>query len=63
VTTVLGGIKVASPIMIASTAFHRMAHPDGEVAMAKAAENCETALSLSNWATSTNEEVGQAAPS
>lgn len=50
--------------MIASTAFHRMAHPEGEVAMAKAAETCnQTAFSLSNWATSTNEEVGQVAPS
>ena len=63
-TTTILGTKVNSPIMIASTAFHRLAHPEGEVAMAKAAENCnQTALSLSNWATSTNEEVGQAAPS
>ena len=62
-TTVLGGLKVQSPIMIASTAFHKMAHPDGEVAMARAAEISKTAFSLSNWANSTNEEVGLAAPS
>ena len=61
-TTVMG-IKVNSPVMIASTAFHRMAHPDGEIATAKAAEAFyQTALSLSNWATTANEEFGKAAP-
>jgi hypothetical protein len=41
-----------------------MAHPEGEVATAKAAENCyQTGLALSSWANSTNEEVGAAAPS
>ena len=50
--------------MIAPTAFHKLAHNEGEVAVAKAAERCNaTAMSLSNWATSTNEEIGFAAPS
>jgi (S)-2-hydroxy-acid oxidase len=39
-----------------------MAHPDGEVATAKACNSSKTPLVLSSWATSTNEEVGAAAP-
>src|SRR5579871_518376 len=35
-TTVLG-TPVASPILIAPTAYHRMAHPEGELATARAA--------------------------
>jgi isopentenyl diphosphate isomerase/L-lactate dehydrogenase-like FMN-dependent dehydrogenase len=31
------GIKIPSPICIAATAFHKMAHPQGEEASAKAA--------------------------
>jgi isopentenyl diphosphate isomerase/L-lactate dehydrogenase-like FMN-dependent dehydrogenase len=61
-TSVLG-VDVYSPIMIASTAFHRMAHPDGEIATARAAEAFyHTAFTLSNWANTANEEVGKAAP-
>ncbi len=36
-TTVLG-CKIPSPICIAPTAMQRMAHPDGEIATAKAAK-------------------------
>jgi len=40
-----------------------MAHHEGEVAMARAANaTLQTPLLLSNWATSSVEEVGQAAP-
>ena len=39
-----------------------MAHPEGEVATSKASEQTGTPQMLSNWATSTIEEVGQAAP-
>lgn len=39
-----------------------MAHPDGEVATALACNASKTPLVLSSWATSTNEEVGAAAP-
>ena len=35
-TTILG-VKVASPICIAPTAMQKMAHPEGEIATAKAA--------------------------
>ena len=37
-TTILGQ-KVASPICIVSTAYQRMAHPEGEVATSRAAES------------------------
>ena len=57
------GQKIRTPICIASTAFHRMAHPDGEVATARAANSVlQTPLLLSNWATTSVEEVGQNAP-
>ena len=39
-----------------------MAHPEGEVAVAAAAEKTGTPQVLSNWATSTIEDVGKAAP-
>ena len=37
-TTILGQ-KVTSPICIVSTAYQRMAHPEGEVATSRAAES------------------------
>lgn len=39
-----------------------MAHPEGEVATARACNSSKTPLVLSSWATSSNEEVGAAAP-
>jgi len=39
-----------------------MATPDGEVATARACNKTKTPLVLSSWATSLNEDVGQAAP-
>ena len=37
VSTTIGGIEVATPVLVAPTAGHRMAHPDGELATAAAA--------------------------
>jgi isopentenyl diphosphate isomerase/L-lactate dehydrogenase-like FMN-dependent dehydrogenase len=51
------GIKIPSPICIAATAFHRMAHPDGEEATAKAAHKTQTPMMLSNWASTPLEVV------
>jgi len=57
------GYEISSPICIASTAMQKMAHPGGEVAMAKAAaKQNNTTILLSSWATTPLEEVGQAAP-
>jgi 4-hydroxymandelate oxidase len=50
------------PVLIAPTAFQRMAHPDGEVASARAAAAEGTIMTLSSIASSTIEEVAQAAP-
>lgn len=60
-TTVLG-TTVASPVLVAPTALQRMAHPDGEPAMARAAAAAGTIMTLSTLATSTPAEVAQAAP-
>ena len=56
------GTPINSPICVTSTAFQRMAAPDGEVATARACNKSKTPLVLSSWATSSNEEVGAAAP-
>ncbi|XVF74275.1 hypothetical protein PTKIN_Ptkin13bG0097100 [Pterospermum kingtungense] len=42
-TTVLG-YKISVPIMIAPTAMHKLAHPEGEVATARAAAACNTIM-------------------
>jgi 4-hydroxymandelate oxidase len=55
-TTVLGQ-EVALPVLVAPVAFQRVAHPDGEVAMAKAAAAAGTVMCLSTLSTSTPEEV------
>lgn len=55
-TTVLGQ-EVSMPLLVAPTAFHRMAHPDGEVATARAAAAAGTVMCLSTLATSTPAEV------
>ena len=57
-TTVLGH-ELSMPLVIAPVAFQRVAHPDGEVGMARAAHAAGTAVCLSTFATSTFEEVAQ----
>ncbi len=58
-TTVLG-IPVKSPILIAPTAYHKMAHEDGECATARAAAERGTIYVASTLATTTLEEVAAA---
>jgi (S)-2-hydroxy-acid oxidase len=61
-TTILGK-KIVSPICVTSTAFQRMATPDGECATARACNAVhQTPMVLSSWATSSNEDIGQFAP-
>lgn len=52
---------ISMPVLIAPTAFQRMAHPDGEVATAKAAGRAGTIMMLSTLSTSSIEEVMEAA--
>ena len=60
-TTVLGE-PVAMPILVAPVAFQRLAHPDGEVGMARAAGGAGTVMCLSTLATARPAEVAAAAP-
>jgi 4-hydroxymandelate oxidase len=55
-TTVLGQ-EVSMPLLVAPVAFQRVAHPDGEVAMALAAKAAGTVMCLSTLATSPPAEV------
>ncbi|HZN19413.1 MAG TPA: alpha-hydroxy acid oxidase [Micromonosporaceae bacterium] len=59
-TTVLG-CEVALPVAVAPTAYHRMAHPDGEVATARGAGAAGALYVVSMLASRTLEEVAQAA--
>jgi 4-hydroxymandelate oxidase len=60
-TTVLG-TEIALPIMIAPLALQRMAHPEGEVATARAAAAGDTIMCLSTAATTRPAELAAAAP-
>ena len=58
-TSVLG-TDVSMPLLVAPTAFQRMGHPEGELAMARGAAEAETVMCLSTLATATIEEVAEA---
>jgi 4-hydroxymandelate oxidase len=58
-TTVLGQ-AVPFPILIAPTAFQQMAHPDGELATARAAASLGTVMTLSTFASTSLEDVAAA---
>jgi isopentenyl diphosphate isomerase/L-lactate dehydrogenase-like FMN-dependent dehydrogenase len=60
-TTVLG-TEISMPLLVAPVAYQRMAHPDGEPGMARAAAAAGTAMVLSTLATATPAEVAEAAP-
>ena len=60
-TTVLG-TEVSMPLLVAPTALHRLAHPDGEPAAARAAAEAGTIYTLSTLATSRPREVAAEAP-
>jgi isopentenyl diphosphate isomerase/L-lactate dehydrogenase-like FMN-dependent dehydrogenase len=55
-TTVLGE-EIAFPVLIAPVAFQKVANPEGEVAMARAAAGAGTVMCLSTLSTSTPQEV------
>ncbi|KAI3969595.1 hypothetical protein MKX01_020156 [Papaver californicum] len=62
ITTSVMGFKISMPIMIAPTAMQKMAHPEGELATARAASASGTIMTLSSWATSSVEEVDSTGP-
>jgi 4-hydroxymandelate oxidase len=57
-TTILGQ-TIEFPVLIAPTAFHCLAHPDGELATAKAANQAGTMMILSTLSTKSIEEVSE----
>ena len=56
-TTSVLGQPVAMPVLVAPTAFHRLADPEGEVATVRAAGAAGTVMILSTFSTSTIESV------
>lgn len=61
-TTSVLGADLATPILVAPMAAQRMAHPDGERAMARAAAATGTVMIVSTMATVAMEDVTAAAP-
>jgi len=55
------GVDVSLPVLIAPTAFHRLAHPDGELATARAAGQAGTIFVLSTLSNTRVEDVVAAA--
>jgi isopentenyl diphosphate isomerase/L-lactate dehydrogenase-like FMN-dependent dehydrogenase len=60
-TTVLGR-EVSMPLLVAPTAFQRLAHPDGDVATARAAAEVGTVMCQSTLSSVTPAELAAAAP-
>jgi isopentenyl diphosphate isomerase/L-lactate dehydrogenase-like FMN-dependent dehydrogenase len=60
--TTLLGRKRPHPILVAPTAYHRLAHPDGEEATARGAAAAEAIFCLSSLATAVPADVATAAP-
>ncbi len=60
-STELLGQPISMPILVAPTAFHRLAHPEGERATARAAGAAGTIMMLSTLSTVSVEEVVEAA--
>src|SRR5262245_41736008 len=58
-TRVLGH-DITMPVLLAPTAFHKLAHPDGEIATASAARAAGTIMVLSSLSTTDVEDVARA---
>jgi isopentenyl diphosphate isomerase/L-lactate dehydrogenase-like FMN-dependent dehydrogenase len=60
-TTVLG-TQISLPLIVAPTAFHRLAHPEGELPTARASAAAGTIMCLSTLSSVSPAEVAAAAP-
>jgi isopentenyl diphosphate isomerase/L-lactate dehydrogenase-like FMN-dependent dehydrogenase len=60
--TTVAGMDVGMPILVAPTAFQRLAHPEGETATARGAAAAGTIMCLSTFSTSSPADVAAAAP-
>jgi 4-hydroxymandelate oxidase len=54
------GLSLSMPVLVAPTAFQRMAHPEGELATARAATEMGTAMVLSTLSNTPIEEIAAA---
>ena len=59
-STELLGARVSFPVLVAPWAYQRMAHPDGELATARAAARAETVMTVSSTTVGYLEEVAAA---
>jgi len=62
ITKQVMGIDLSFPLMVAPTAMQRMAHPEGELATARAVARIGTVMGLSSWATTSLEDVAAHVP-
>ncbi len=60
--TMLLGHRLRSPVVVAPVAYQRLAHPDGEEGLARAAAAAGSAMCLSTFSTASVAEVTAAAP-
>jgi len=60
--TELLGTPLSMPLIVAPVAFQRLAHPDGEIGMARAAAAADTLFCLSTLATTKPSELAAAVP-
>ncbi len=60
-TTVLGE-RISFPVLFAPTSVHKLAHPEGELATARAAKHLETLQVLSTGASQTIEDIAAVGP-
>lgn len=58
--TMVLGQRLGHPIIVAPTAYHRLAHPDGEIATAQGAEQAGALMVVSTLATTRLEDVATA---
>src|SRR5262249_54485414 len=56
-STSIVGAELAFPVMLAPSAFHRMVHPDGEIATGRAAKAMGTTMVLSTLSSTPLEDV------
>ncbi|MDH3729727.1 MAG: alpha-hydroxy-acid oxidizing protein [Acidimicrobiia bacterium] len=61
-TTALLGVSMSAPVLVAPTAYHRLADPDGEKATARGAATAGALYVVSTLATVRLEDVAAAAP-
>ncbi len=55
------GVKLAHPILVAPTAYHRIVHPQGEIATVKGVGAAAAMMGISSFATTSVEDIAKAA--